>query len=103
MAFVLEVAGVPKALLLGDVAAAVEEALAVPGLDILMAAHHGSRFSTSEALLLAARPEVAMLSYGRNNYGHPHPDVLERLEASGAEVQHTYLEGAVRLPLEPRR
>jgi competence protein ComEC len=103
VAFVLNVADIPKALFLGDVAAAVEETLAVPDVDFMMVAHHGSRFSTSEALLLAARPEVAVLSYGRNTYGHPHPDVLARLEASGAEVRHTHLEGAVRLPLEPHR
>lgn len=103
VAFVLEVMGRPQALFLGDVSAEVEEVLAVPDVDILMAAHHGSRFSTSEALLLAARPEVAVLSYGRNNYGHPHPDVLERLEASGADVRHTHLGGAVRLPLSESR
>ncbi|WMT57749.1 DNA internalization-related competence protein ComEC/Rec2 [Truepera radiovictrix] len=99
VAFVLNVAGAPQALFLGDAPAEVEAALAVPRVPVLMAAHHGSRFSTSEALLLAAQPEVAVLSYGRNNYGHPHPDVLARLEAAGAQVRHTYLEGAVRLPL----
>lgn len=88
-----------RALFLGDAASVVEDVLAVPDVDILMVAHHGSRFSTSGTLLRAAQPERAVLSYGRNNYGHPHPDVLARLRARGVEISHTYLEGAVRVPL----
>ncbi len=98
MAFVLSALGT-RALFLGDTPSEVEAVLAVPDVDILMAAHHGSRFSTSDALLRAAQPERAVLSYGRNNYGHPHPDVLARLRSHGAAVFHTYKEGAVRVSL----
>jgi len=90
-----------RALFLGDTPSEVEAVLAVPDVDILMAAHHGSRFSTSAALLRAAQPERVVLSYGRNNYGHPHPDVLARLRAHGAAVFHTHQTGAVRFPLRP--
>jgi len=99
VAFVLNWQGMPRALFLGDVSSEVEAALAVPDVDVLMAAHHGSRFSTSEALVAAAQPELAVLSYGRNGYGHPHPDVLARLH--GARVHHTKREGALRVPLSP--
>ena len=98
VAFVLSALGT-KALFLGDAPSEVENVLAVPDIDILMAAHHGSRFSTSDALLRAAQPEQAVPSYGRNNYGHPNPDVLARLRAHGVEVSHTYRVGAVRVPL----
>ncbi len=98
VAFVLNALG-SKALFLGDLPSEVEAALAVPDVDIMMVAHHGSRFSTSDALLTAAKPETAVLSYGRNNYGHPNPDVLARLKAHGAEIFETYKVGAVRLPL----
>ena len=98
VAFILSAFGM-EALFLGDAPSEVENVLAVPDVDVLMVAHHGSRFSTSDALLRAAQPEQAVLSYGRNSYGHPHPDVLARLRAHGAEVSHTYREGAVRIPL----
>ncbi len=98
VAFVLNALG-SKALFLGDLPSTVENVLAVPDVDILMVAHHGSRFSTSATLLNAANPEQAVLSYGRNNYGHPNPDVLERLRAHGVATFETYKAGAVRLPL----
>lgn len=99
VAFVLSAFGT-DALFLGDMASEVEEVLAVPDIDVLMVAHHGSRFSTSQRLLEAAQPETAVISYGRNTYGHPNPDVLRRLRAARVEVHQTFLEGAVRVPLE---
>lgn len=73
-------------LLTGDAEAAVERQLARaygPGLevDILKAGHHGSKTSTSQGLLEAASPSAVVISAGRDNqYGHPHPDILERLK-----------------------
>ncbi|MBQ5951983.1 MAG: DNA internalization-related competence protein ComEC/Rec2 [Lachnospiraceae bacterium] len=53
----------------------------------LKAAHHGSRFSTGEPFLEAVRPQIALISCGRNNrYGHPHAETLERLAAAGCRV-----------------
>jgi competence protein ComEC len=101
VAFVLHFDDRPRALFLGDMPATVEAELAFPDVDVLMVAHHGSRTSTSEALLIAARPKKAVISYGRNNYGHPSPLVLERLERHGVAVRETFLEGAVRVPLHP--
>ena len=80
----------------------VEAELFVPDVDILMVAHHGSKYSTSEALLRAAQPEQAVLSYGRNGYGHPYSGVLERLYAHGVSVLETYGAGAVRLGLSSK-
>lgn len=45
------------------------------------AAHHGSRYSNTEELLQTIKPEVAIISCGKNNsYGHPHKETLQRLE-----------------------
>ncbi len=52
--------------------------------DLLKAGHHGSRTSTSDALLAAVRPTWATISSGvRNRFGHPHAPVLERLARHG--------------------
>ena len=89
------------ALLLGDVPAAVEAALAVPPTPVLLAPHHGSASSTSDALLRAARPRLVLVSVGANRYGHPSPEVLGRLRAAGATVRTTLGEGALRVPYPP--
>lgn len=72
-----------RALLMGDATAMVEDSLlaagAVPRAEFLKVAHHGSRFSSSVAFLKAAAPEVAVVSVGKNSFGHPAWAALERL------------------------
>lgn len=73
-----------KVLLTGDIEAGVEAALVEQGLadvDALKVAHHGSRTSSTEAFLEAARPEVAVICAPRHSrFHHPHPEVLQRLK-----------------------
>ncbi|HEX2092589.1 MAG TPA: ComEC/Rec2 family competence protein [Longimicrobiaceae bacterium] len=65
-------------------------------VQVLKAGHHGSRTSTSAALLDRVRPELVVVSAGRRNrYGHPAPEVLERLRARGIPVARTDREGTV--------
>jgi competence protein ComEC len=109
VAIVVHVDEVPWALLAGDVTARVERDLPVPPLQVLMTPHHGSATSTSDDLLDATRPRLAIISVGSNRYGHPAAVVLERLTARGVEVRSTRAEGAIRLappgapPGAPRR
>lgn len=64
--------------------------------DILKVAHHGSRNSTSEKFLEAVRPKAAVISCGKDNlYGHPHRELLERLDDKEIQVFQTELTGAV--------
>lgn len=50
--------------------------------DILKVAHHGSKTSSSEEFLRRASPRAAWISCSEKNlYGHPHPEVLDRLDA----------------------
>ncbi len=99
VAFVVYYQNSPKALLMGDLPIVVEKDLAFPHLDILMAGHHGSKTSTSSDLLRAIQPKHVIFSYGRNHFGHPHPQLVESARQMGAVVHETFHEGAVRLSL----
>ena len=58
--------------------------------DILKIPHHGSKTSSSELFLEEVRPEVAVISAGRNNlYGHPHAAILQRLADYGIAIRRT--------------
>ena len=75
-------------LLPGDVDTAAEKEMLGAGdleaTEILHVAHHGSKYATSNALLDRLKPEVAIISAGRSNaYGHPHPEMLKRLDSHG--------------------
>ncbi|MDR2043775.1 MAG: ComEC/Rec2 family competence protein [Clostridium sp.] len=95
-------------LLTGDVEGKGEERLLlelaerrIENLTVLKVAHHGSRNSTSQAFLDQLDPAVAVISCGRNNsYGHPHKELLQRLEETGAAVFLTSASGAVRVRVE---
>ena len=71
-----------------------------PDVEILLVGHHGSKYSTGEHLLEAARPELAVISVGWNPYGHPTEETLARLDAYDAEVLRTDLLGNIRIRLE---
>ncbi|PIR73863.1 MAG: hypothetical protein COU40_00190 [Candidatus Moranbacteria bacterium CG10_big_fil_rev_8_21_14_0_10_35_21] len=58
--------------------------------NILKVGHHGSKYSTSQEFLNEVKPEEAIISVGKNNrYGHPTPEVLERLKNIGAQIFRT--------------
>ena len=62
--------------------------------DVLLVPHHGSRSSSGAEFLAAVRPSVAVVPAGyRNRFGHPHPEVLERLAA--LKLLRTDHDGAV--------
>lgn len=50
--------------------------------DVLKLGHHGSRTSSSVLWLEKVNPEIAIISVDKNNkYGHPHPELLDRLSS----------------------
>ncbi|MCB1700053.1 MAG: DNA internalization-related competence protein ComEC/Rec2 [Halioglobus sp.] len=70
--------------------------------DWLLVAHHGSRTSSSHALLKTVRPAIAVVSSGyANRFGHPHPDVVGRLRSMGALVLGTATGGALEFEFVP--
>ncbi|WP_413382420.1 DNA internalization-related competence protein ComEC/Rec2 [Alkalihalobacillus sp. 1P02AB] len=70
-------------------------------VDVLKVGHHGSRTSTTDLLLNHLQPQIAFISAGRNNrFGHPHPDVVHRLQEEGVIIYRTDLDGAVVMQLK---
>ncbi|MCC8120677.1 MAG: MBL fold metallo-hydrolase, partial [Oscillospiraceae bacterium] len=67
----------------------------LPNIEVLVAGHHGSATSTSEALLDALTPELCLISSGYNTYGHPDQQVLTRLKQRGIAVYRTDQAGHV--------
>ncbi|HMS54005.1 MAG TPA: MBL fold metallo-hydrolase [Fimbriimonadaceae bacterium] len=68
---------------------------------LMMAGHHGSQTSTTQAWIDEVDPETAIISCGRNNsYGHPHPSVIERLEQNNIAILRTDRHGELRFFVE---
>lgn len=84
----------------GDIGQDVEQQLirAYPDLnvDVLKVAHHGSKTSSDSAFLSAIDPVYGLISVGRHNlYGHPSPEITERLAENDIYVFRSDQDGAV--------
>lgn len=88
-------------LITGDMSAQTEalllDAYRLPDIEALVVGHHGSKGSTSEELLAAVKPEIGMISVGRNSYGHPTEQTLRRLVESGVAVYRTDKQGDIHI------
>ena len=93
-----------------DIYSSGEKYLLDSGVDVratvLKVAHQGSRYSSSEEFLEAVSPRIAIISAGEDNrFGHPHPEMLERLESlpSTPTILRTDLHGTVTLLTDGER
>ena len=87
-------------LVMGDASTDIEHLLVglrlIQGVNVLRLGHHGSLTSTSESFLDWTQPEAVIISLGGGNrYGHPHPDVLERLTHRALPTYRTDLHGTI--------
>lgn len=85
-------------LIINDMNAAAERNLLdtreLPDLELLIVGHHGSDTSTSAELVYRTAPDHAFISVGADNsYGHPAPEVLNRLRLYGCAIYRTDLQG----------
>ncbi|NLK68538.1 MAG: DNA internalization-related competence protein ComEC/Rec2 [Clostridiaceae bacterium] len=88
-----------SALFTGDISNEIEKSILEQrknlDCDILKVAHHGGKGSTSWHFLEYVRPEVSIISVGKNNYGHPSDEVINRLMSVKSTIYTTKECGAV--------
>jgi competence protein ComEC len=86
-------------LLMGDADSRVQDEImdrnTLSQIDILKFPHHGSKTGIREEFLEKIRPQVAVISVGKNSFGHPAPEVLSLLEKYGIEIRRTDKEGEI--------
>ena len=64
-------------------------------LIVLKVAHHGSKYSSCNEFIEFLQPEAAVISYGKNNYGHPSPEVINKLKEVDTIVLETIKKGVM--------
>lgn len=88
-------------LIMGDAPVSVEKEIIERGADLkvdyLRIGHHGSKTSTSVELLTAVNPELAVISCGKNYYGHPDPEVVGRIAGAGIPIWRTDIDGSLKV------
>jgi competence protein ComEC len=86
-------------LLMGDAGLESEENIMEAGYDvdsdILKVGHHASRSGSGKTFISAVSPEVSIIEVGAgNDYGHPHAEVLDRLQKAST-VYRTDMDGTI--------
>ena len=93
-------AGGMSLLATGDIDAACGDRLAAKyrndlKADLLKVAHHGSRYSWSDAFTNYTAPQAAVFQVGKNNYGHPNGEIISGYKQAGAGIWRNDLQGAI--------
>ena len=96
---------VPRALrdLAAEIAAWQEKYGSSLRSDVIKIAHHGSDYSSTDDFLRATSPSFAVISCGKNSYGHPSMRVITTLKTLGADVAITEGDGVVIYDIFPDR
>lgn len=66
-------------------------------IEILKIAHHGSKYSTGEEFLKKIKPQLAVISVGKNSFGHPTKEVIEKLRDLDIKILRTDQEGEIKI------
>lgn len=88
-------------LFMGDTSSRVEKKLILANIEleseVLKIGHHGSKYSTGEHFLESVFPKLAVIQVGKNSYGHPAPEVLEKLKKFGIKTLRTDINGDIKI------
>lgn len=85
----------------GDASKKVESQLLINGFDleseVLKVAHHGSKSASSKNFIERVSSEIAIISVGKNPYGHPNEEVLRLLLNYGIKILRTDRDGDIKI------
>jgi len=100
LVFLLNYGG-KKVLLPGDADAGIQDEILLSNatlnkIDILKVPHHGAKTSLRDDFLEKIMPKVAVISVGKNSYGHPSGELIKKMEDLGIQVRRTDLEGEIK-------
>ncbi|WP_130806601.1 DNA internalization-related competence protein ComEC/Rec2 [Senegalia massiliensis] len=87
-----------KVLYMGDAEKALEDKFVKYNsdkYDIIKIGHHGSKTSTTEDILKDINANLAIISVGKNTYGHPNEEVINRLKNNNLEIKRTDYQGNI--------
>jgi competence protein ComEC len=85
-------------LFMGDAGAKIESSIMSNfniKSDIIKIGHHGSSYSTSDSFIRSVSPQMAVISVGRNSYGHPNSITMTKLFGLGVQVFRTDTSGSI--------
>jgi len=91
-----------QAILPGDISSLFEGQLSLEDVEVLKVGHHGSKYSTDNQFLDKITPELAVISVGKNSYGHPTKEVLSRLTEKGIKIARTDENGQIEVITDGR-
>ncbi len=90
-----------SALLTGDAGQDVQKEISLTSriglINILKVPHHGSKTALMENFLSEIRPQLAVISVGKNSYGHPTKETLELLNNVGSKILRTDRDGEIEI------
>ena len=92
-----------SALYTGDIDTHTEKELALKydlDVDVLKVGHHGSRFSSDSDFLKAVSPKFSIIEVGKNTYGHPTKQALDRLKEFSEMILRTDKDGIIKIVAE---
>ncbi|HLD92089.1 MAG TPA: MBL fold metallo-hydrolase [Patescibacteria group bacterium] len=82
-----------KALFMADVEDStsnkISESIEIQNIDYIKVNHHGSKNGLTKNLLDVIKPKVAIISVGKNSYGHPDSTIIEMLKNVDAKILRT--------------
>ncbi|MBI2029584.1 hypothetical protein HYT02_04165 [Candidatus Gottesmanbacteria bacterium] len=69
----------------------------IQDIEVLKVPHHGSKTAMTDQFLNKIKPKLAVIMVGKNSYGHPSPEIIERLVKIGTQVKRTDIEGTIKI------
>ena len=71
--------------------------------DLIKVPHHGSKYSSSAEFIRQVSPTIAVISVGKNRYGHPSEESMKRYASAGAKLYETISHGGIMVRVDSRK